>query len=159
MANKLDTAAQKASGILSRTPLVSIFTAAAAPVALLGLAIPIDNPSTVWPLFAVGLTSPFVNGLAAANGALNLFRSHSNLSKTFSAAATVAGVAGIGGVLAYIDKPDFQPLSGYVLSMMAMTAAGLLNTAAYYTRGVAVKLSASISKNDNNPPPPAPPAP
>lgn len=159
MANKLDNAAQKASGILSRTPLVSIFTAAAVPVSMLGLVIPTENPMMVWPLFAAVLTSPITNGLAAVNGAVNLFRSHSTLSKTFSGAATAAGIGGIGCFLAYIGKPDFQPLNGYILSAMAMTAAGLLNTAAYYTRGVNVKLSASISKNDNTPQPPAPPAP
>ncbi len=156
MTNKIDETAGKMSGFLAKTPLVSIFTAAAAPFCLLGLVTPLDDPITVMPLIGVTMVSPFLCGLAAANGGMNLLRSHGNLSKAFSAAGAAAGVVGVGGVLSYMNAPGYEPLNGYIIAMMAMTAAGVMNTAAFYTRKVQLKLTTAI-KGDDTPQPPAGP--
>ena len=151
MTNKIDETAGKMSGFLAKTPLVSIFTAIAAPLSLASLI-----PGAVIPFIGVTMASPFLCGLAAANGGVNLLRSHGNLSKAFSAAGTAAGVVGVGGVLSYMNAPEYEPLNGYIIAMMAMTAAGIMNTAAFYTRKIQVKFSAS-TKGDDTPPPPAGP--
>jgi hypothetical protein len=150
MTNKIDDAAGKMSGFFAKTPLVSVFTAAAVPASLLVLAV------TPFPLFITAAVSPFACALATANGGMNLLRGHGNLSKAFSAAAATAGVVGVGGVLAYMNAPELEPLSGYIISALAMTAAGVLNTAAHYTRKVQLKLTTTTKGDDTPPAPPAP---
>lgn len=150
MTNKIDAAAQKISDVLSKTPLFSIFTAAAAPASVAIVMTPVESPVLALPLLAVAMASPAVCGLAATFSVLNILRNHGTLSKIFSGAATAAGAGGIAGMLAYMGTPDYGPLNGYVLAAIGMTAAGALNTAAFYTRGIGRK------KDENAPPPPAP---
>lgn len=149
MTNKFNAATQKMSGLLAKTPLFSIFTAAAAPVAVAIISTPFDVTNTMWPLVAVALVSPAVCGVAAIVGVMNILREHSTLSKMFSGVAAAAGATGVIGMLAYMGTPDYGPLNGFVLSVAGMTAAGAMNTAAHYTRNFRRK-----GADDSIPPPP-----
>lgn len=85
-------------------------------------------------------------------GGFNLFKpERSKLSKVFSAAAAASTVVGLGMFAQTWNSGGWEALAAPIYPAMAMTAGGIANVIAHYTRDRRLQVQASLPPHEEKP--------